>query len=290
MWLCRMVWPATRYEAKAPAAGRRRLTVYGVATRPSPPSLKSFLQISPAAATLRLALPPTARGSEDGMPDRLKGKRVLVTDAEEFMGPDVIELFREEGAEVIATTRDLRDTAACRALITEVGQVDVLMANLAGGTDRYAITETPDDELDRLHARMVRPLDALTRAVLPQMMARRRGKIVVIGSATGMRGQPSRAAYSAARGAQHAYVRSVGIEVAPHGINMVATGQTFVENPSYFPPEYQATEEFQARLKGLPAGRLSTGREAAMFLLALAGPESDWMFGQVFAYAGGWVV
>ena len=32
-----------------------------------------------------------------------------------------------------------------------------------------------------------------------------------------------------------------------------------------------------------------TGREAAMFLLALAGPESDWIFGQVFPYAGGWV-
>ena len=31
-----------------------------------------------------------------------------------------------------------------------------------------------------------------------------------------------------------------------------------------------------------------TGREAALFLLALAGPESDWLFGQIFPYAGGW--
>jgi 2-keto-3-deoxy-L-fuconate dehydrogenase len=43
-------------------------------------------------------------------------------------------------------------------------------------------------------------------------------------------------------------------------------------------------------LAQVPAGRLSTGREAAQFLLFLAGPESDFFFGQVFPYAGGWAV
>jgi 2-keto-3-deoxy-L-fuconate dehydrogenase len=224
------------------------------------------------------------------MPGRLDGRRVVVTDAAEFMGPDIVALFREEGAELIADTRDLRAPGACEALIAEAGRVDVLMANLAGGTDRIAVLDTPDAELDGCYERMVRPLHRLTRAVLPQMIARRRGKIVVVGSATALRGTPMRAAYSAARAAQHGYVRTVGTEVAPHGVNVLATGQTFVENPSYFPPEVQATAEFKERLKSLPPGRLSTGREAAMFLLALAGPESDWMFGQVFAYAGGWVV
>ena len=147
----------------------------------------------------------------------------------------------------------------------------------------------PIPALDMLLDRQVRPLHRLTRAVLPQMLARRKGKIVVVGSATGLRGQPRRAAYSAARGAQHGYVRSVGAEVAAFGVNVIATGQTFVENPTYFPPSYQATEDFKQRMQGVPAGRLSTGREAAMFLLALAGPESDWIFGQVFPYAGGWV-
>jgi 2-keto-3-deoxy-L-fuconate dehydrogenase len=79
--------------------------------------------------------------------------------------------------------------------------------------------------------RQVRPLHRLTRAVLPQMLARRKGKIVVVGSAMGLRGQPRRAVYSAARGAQHGYERSVGAEVAAFGVNVIATAQNFVESP-----------------------------------------------------------
>ena len=140
-----------------------------------------------------------------------------------------------------------------------------------GASSGKTVGEVQDAELDMLLDRQVRPLHRLTRAVLPQMLARRKGKIVVVGSATGLRGQPRRAAYSATRAAQHGYVRSVGAEVAAFGVNVIATGQTFVENPTYFPPSYQATEDFKQRMQGVPAGRLSTGREAAMFLLALAG-------------------
>ena len=56
-----------------------------------------------------------------------------------------------------------------------------------------AVGEVQDAELDMLLDRQVRPLHRLTRAVLPQMLARRKGKIVVVGSATGLRGQPRRA-------------------------------------------------------------------------------------------------
>ena len=120
------------------------------------------------------------------MPGRLSGKRIVVTDASEFMGPDIVTLFREEGAHVIADTSDLRAPRRCQALIEEAGHVDVLMANLAGGTDLHDVLDTSDEEMDALYARMVKPLHQLARAVLPQMMARRRGKIVVVGSATGM--------------------------------------------------------------------------------------------------------
>ena len=119
------------------------------------------------------------------MAGRLQGKRVVVTDASEFMGPDIVALFREEGGEVIADVRDLREPGACEALIEEAGHVDVLMVNLAGASSGKAVGEVEDAELDMLLDRQVRPLHRLTRAVLPQMLARRKGKIVVVGSATG---------------------------------------------------------------------------------------------------------
>ena len=79
-------------------------------------------------------------------------------------------------------------------------------------------------------------------------------------------------------------------ETAPHNVQVNATGQIFVENPTYFPPEVIGTPELNARLKDVPAGRLSTGREAASLILYLSSPESNFISGQIFPYAGGWVV
>lgn len=219
---------------------------------------------------------------------RLTGKRVIVTDADDFMGPAVCELFAEEGAEVIADRRDLRPTSAAEELVREAGRVDVLIANLSIPNPRALAHETTDAQWSEVFDRLVHPLHRLCRAVLPQMIERRSGKIVVVGSASALRGTPRRSCYGAARGAQHAYVRSLGVEVAPHNVQVNATGQIFVENPTYFPPEMIGTPELQERLRDVPAGRLSTGREAAAFILFLSGAESDFFCGQIFPYAGGW--
>lgn len=145
---------------------------------------------------------------------RLSGRRVVVTDANAFMGPDIVALFREEGADVIADSHDLTVEAAAERLVRGVGRVDVLMANLAAGFSGSLVEDVEDAELDLMFDRLVRPLHRLTRAVLPQMRERHSGKIVVVGSAVALKGVPGRAAYAAARGAQHAYVRNVGVEVA----------------------------------------------------------------------------
>jgi 2-keto-3-deoxy-L-fuconate dehydrogenase len=213
----------------------------------------------------------------------------VVTDCDELIGPDIVTVFQEEGAEVLADRRDLTSPTAAAALIAEAGRVDVLVANLAVRVSGHLAVDSDDAELDLMLDRLVRPLHRLTRAVLPQMIARRQGKIVVVGAGAAIRGVPRRAVYAAARAAQHGYVRTVGVEVASHNVQVNATAQTFVENPTYFAPEYQATEEFRRRIAEVPAGRLATGREASRFLLTLAGSESDFLFGQIFPFTGGWI-
>lgn len=223
------------------------------------------------------------------MTDRLKGKRVVLTQASTFMGPAITEVFTEEGAEVIGDDRDLTVPEAAQNLIDEAGHVDILVANLAAVNPKTSVIETTDQRWSEMFDVMVHPLHRLTRAVLPQMLERRQGKIVVMGSATGLRGMTNWSAYSAARGAQLAFVQAVGVEVAPSNVQINALAQSFVENPSYFAPDYIQTDEFKERLKGVPAGRLATAREDALFVLFLASNESDFFVGQVFPFAGGWV-
>lgn len=221
---------------------------------------------------------------------RLQGKRAVVTQAQDFMGPAIIDLFREEGAQVIDDRRDLKTAEACESLIAEAGNIDVLIVNLSTSNLGILAHETTDAQFLAVYEALVFPLQRLTRAILPQMLTRKSGKIVVVGSANGIKGMGNRSSYGSARGAQHAYVRNVGIETAPQNVQVNATAQMFVENPTYFPPEMTGTPELNARLTEVPAGRLSTAREAASLIVYLSSSESDFISGQIFPYAGGWVV
>lgn len=229
--------------------------------------------------------------SEISAHGRLAGKRVLVTQADDYMGPATIELFRAEGALVHADTRDLTEPGACAALIAEVGPIDVLVANLASPNfSGTPVTDVDDLIWSTTFDVMVHPLHRLTRAVLPQMIARRRGKIVVYGSAVALRGLKTVAAYSAARAAQVGYVQSVGVEMAPHNIQVNLIAQNYVENPVYYPPELRAKPSFQESLRRqVPLGRLASAREDALFALFLASDESDFIVGQAIPFTGGWV-
>ncbi len=223
------------------------------------------------------------------MTGRLQDKRVLVTQADDYMGPITLEVFAEQGAEVIADTSDLTDPARAAALIEETGHIDVLVANLAAPANLgIAAAEMPEDIWQTMFDVMVHPLHRLTKAVLPQMVERQNGKILVYGSATGVKGMAGTSAYSSARHAQVGYVRSTGAEIAAHNIQMNLIAQNFVENPVYFPPAFTETPEFKELLKGVPAGRLATAREDAMFAVFLASDESDFFVGQAIPFSGGW--
>jgi 2-keto-3-deoxy-L-fuconate dehydrogenase len=220
----------------------------------------------------------------------LTGKRVLITQADAFMGPVLCDVFAELGATVIANTQSLLAADAPSAAVTAAGLVDVLVANLALPAPATLAHELTDDEWETVFSTLVNPLPRLVRAVLPQMIARRSGKILVMGSASALRGMKRTSTYSAARGAQLAYVQAVGVEVAPHNVQVNAIAQNFVENPTYYPPELEANPRFQERLKReVPLGRLVSAREDAQFAAYLSTEAANCFVGQVFPVCGGWV-
>ena len=222
--------------------------------------------------------------------DSLAGKRVLVTQAGDFMGPVLAEVFREHGATVFADESSMEDPGAAQRAAEAAGPVDVLIANLGVPAPSTRAHEVGDAEWRHVFANIVDPLPRLFRAVLPGMLERRAGKIVVMGSATAFRGQKRTSTYAAARGAQVSYVRAVGAEVAASNVQVNLIAQNFVENPMYYGPEVQALPAFQERLKReVPAGRLATPREDALFAVFLASSEVNFFAGQSFPFAGGWV-
>lgn len=123
------------------------------------------------------------------------------------------------------------------------------------------------------------------------MIARKKGKIIVFGSAVPLRPMARLCAYSAARGAQIAYVKSAGAEVARHNVQINLIAQNWVENPSYYPPELQENPKFQENLKReVPIGRLAKAEEDVALALFLAGDDSDFFVGQAIPFSGGWAV
>jgi 2-keto-3-deoxy-L-fuconate dehydrogenase len=220
----------------------------------------------------------------------LQGKRVLITQADEFMGPALCEVFTRHGASVIASTASLLGPEAPKSIVDAARPVDILIANLALPAPTSAVTEANDDEWSRTFAALVDPLPRLVKAVLPAMMERRAGKVLVMGSASALRGMKRASTYSAARGAQLAYVQAVGVEVAPHNVQVNAIAQNFVDNPTYFPADIQATPRFQERLKReVPLGRLVGAHEDAEFAAYLCSEAANCFVGQVFPVCGGWV-
>ncbi len=221
----------------------------------------------------------------------LSGKTILVTQADDFMGPALCEELARCGARVIADRRTPTAPDDAQRLVDEAGPIDALVANLALPAPSTPITGIGEDEWRRVFEVMVDPLPRLLRAVVPGMKARGGGKVVVMGSASALRGMKRSASYSAARGAQLAFVQAAGVELAPDNIQVNAVAQNFVDNPTYFPPEVQANPKFQERLRReVPLGRLVSAREDASFVAYLCSDAASCFVGQVFPLSGGWAV
>lgn len=226
-----------------------------------------------------------------GATGTLQGKRILVTQAGEFMGPMLCEVLAERGADVVAGMAPLSEPGAAESLVASSGAIDVLVANLALPAPSTPAGEVTDDEWRKTFAVLVDPLPRLVRAVVPGMTVRGQGKILLIGSASALRGMRRASTYSAARGAQLAYVQAVGVELAQYNIKVNAIAQNFVDNPTYFPEEVQRNPRFQERLKReVPLGRLVSAREDAEFAAYLCSDAADCFVGQVFPICGGWAV
>ena len=130
------------------------------------------------------------------------------------------ELAAKAPDRVVPLKLDVRDLGAIGPAIERAGTIDVLVNN-AGYSIIGALEETDDAALADVMATMYLGPAALTRAVLPQMRARRAGTIVQITSVGGLTTAPGFGAYCAAKHALEGLSECVAKEVAPYGIRML---------------------------------------------------------------------
>ncbi len=221
----------------------------------------------------------------------LKDKRILVTQAHEFMGPALCEFLKKCGAIVIADGNTLTDPHLPESIIQAAGRIDALIINLAIKDPASFLPDITEEEWKSVFDVMVNPLPRLVKAVIPGMKQNGGGKIIVMGSASALRGMKKTASYSAARGAQLAFVQAAGVELAQYNIHLNAIAQIFVENPTYFPQEVQQNPRFQERIKReVPLGRLVTAEEDVSFAAYLCSDMANCFVGQVFPMSGGWAI
>jgi 2-keto-3-deoxy-L-fuconate dehydrogenase len=147
------------------------------------------------------------------------------------MDPILCDVFAEHGAIVIVSSEALSHPEAPASVVAASGHIDILVANLAILKPTSPANETSDEEWQSVFAALVDQLPRLARLVLPPMIERRSGKILLMGSVSAAWYERS-STYSATRGAQLAYVQAVGVELAEYNVQVNAIAQNFVDNPT----------------------------------------------------------
>jgi NAD(P)-dependent dehydrogenase (short-subunit alcohol dehydrogenase family) len=130
---------------------------------------------------------------------------------------------RDDDTRLIGVQLDLQDQASIRAaakVILEAVGAPHALVHIAGIAAAGMVEETPIELWEQMFATHVVGPVTLTKALLPSMRRAGHGRIVLISSQGGVRGMPSIAAYSAAKGALERWGESLAGEVAPFGLGV----------------------------------------------------------------------
>jgi len=119
-------------------------------------------------------------------------------------------------------TRDADLESAVRVIIERLGRIAVLVNNAGFATPRSSLLKTSVADCDRILATCLRAPMVLTRLVLPDMLAHKRGAILNIGSLASKRGRAGETAYAAAKFGLLGFTEALFDEVRAHGVKVVA--------------------------------------------------------------------
>jgi gluconate 5-dehydrogenase len=224
-----------------------------------------------------------ARGLADA------GARVVINGRNQGTLDAAMEHLAEAGHAVSMSAFDVTDEAAVARSIAEIqsslGEVDILVNN-AAMNQRKPMADFALDEWRALLAANTDGPFLVTRAVLPGMQKRRRGKIVNICSLASDIGRPHIVPYAVSKGALKMMTRALAVEMAPHNVQVNGIAPGFFKTEMNAP--LIANAEFSAWVeKRTPAGRWGDPREIAGAAVFLASNAADYVTGHLLYVDGG---
>ena len=211
---------------------------------------------------------------------------------------------RASRAKAIVVKCDLTDARQCEELVEQARanfeRVDILV-NVAGGSGPIGKTgwETTREEFDEIVMLNMTGCFNTMRAVLPEMIAQRYGKIVNVGGTFGMRGRAGRMAYSASKWGLRGITKSFALEVGPYNINVNYVAPGMVDGPRFrgkVVPEVakrlgiSEQEAAERHAADYALRRISTDQDVANACLFLASDVARQITGVDLPVDGGWAM
>jgi 3-oxoacyl-[acyl-carrier protein] reductase len=196
----------------------------------------------------------------------------------------LLDRLQPYGGEYMPIQADLSTKAGYKKVVQNIFSIDAIVHN--SGSAQYGLltelTEAETEKLMNLH--VTSPL-LLTKELLPKLLAKNSGNIVVVSSIWGQTGAACEVAYSTAKGAQIAFVKALSKEVALNGVrvNAVAPGAVHTAMLNDF-----TEEELEAVKSEIPMGRLALPEDVANSISFLLTEKASYITGQVLAVNGGW--
>lgn len=246
----------------------------------------------------------------------LKNQVAVVTGGSRGIGAATVKVFAEAGASVVFSYRRAADAAreaikscgacpgsvvAVRADVTRMadakrlinlairgfGRLDILVANAGIWEARPApIEKMTERQWDETMAVNLKGVYTVIHSAVPVMIRRKCGRIIVISSTAGQRGEAFHTDYGASKGGVISLVKGLSTELAPHRIlvNCVAPGWADTEMCA---PVVRNRRRYREALAPIPLHRFARPEEIAMPILFLASEMASYMTGEILNVNGG---
>ena len=209
-------------------------------------------------------------------------------------GPDdanaVVAQITQQGGKALAVAADVSDSTQVAHLLQQAvgqfGRLDILVNN-AGIEEKHPFLETPRAVWDKIIAVDLTGPWLCAQAAAQQMVAQGGGgRIINISSVHEDLPMPTNAPYCAAKGGLRMLMRTIAVELAPHGITVNNIGPGAIDTPMDVPlkahPDQMAT-----LLAEIPLGRMGRPEEVAELATFLASDAAAYITGSTYFIDGG---